>query len=74
MDFSLYSQNVIWPGGGGLNYYQKYSEKAEHPQICQSFGGNVGETIFRHRPIIPPPYFKFIQAILAAYHMLLNAH
>ena len=34
----------------------KNSEKAEHPKICPSFGGNLGEPPkIRHRHIIPPP-------------------
>ena len=45
MEFPLYFQNVIWPGGGGhFLLMKKKSEKAKHPQICISFGGNVGET------------------------------
>ena len=45
MDFPLYFQNVIWPGGGGLFLLaKKISEKAKYPQICPRFGGNVGET------------------------------
>ena len=31
-------------GGGAKCVTEKDSEKAKHPQICPSFGGNVGET------------------------------
>ena len=44
MDFPLYFQNVIWPGGGAKFVTKKISEKAKHPQMWPSFGGNVGET------------------------------
>ena len=44
MDFPLYFQHVIWPGGGAFVFNKKKSERAKHPQICQSFGGNVGKT------------------------------
>ena len=44
MDFSLYFQNVIWPGGRAIFLMTFFSEKYKHPQICPRFGGNVGET------------------------------
>ena len=35
----------VWFGWGWGHYLlPKKSEKAKHPQICISFGGNVGET------------------------------
>ena len=44
--------NVIW-----LAFFltKFFPEKAKHPQICQRFGDNLGKTLFRHRPFIPPP-------------------
>ena len=51
-------QNVIWLGGGALFITKKKSAKAKHPQICISFGGNVGKPYFCHSPIIPPPYIR----------------
>ena len=39
---SILFQNVILPGGINL-LTTKNSEKVKHPQICQGFGGNVGE-------------------------------
>ena len=54
--FPLYFQNVIWRGGGLNLLPKKILKKPKNPQICPSFGGNVGETLFRHRPIIPLPY------------------
>ena len=47
MDFLLYLQNVIWPGGWGQIWAKKklfwYSKP---PGICPSFGGTVDETQF----------------------------
>ena len=40
-------------GGGTVFSPTFFSEKAKHPGIGQSFGGNVGETQFCHLPIIP---------------------
>ena len=48
-----YFQFVIWPGGGGVGGQKsltKNSEKAKQPQICPSFGGNVGVNA-----LLPPP-------------------
>ena len=36
-------------------FTKKNSEKAKHPQIGPSFGGNVGKIYFRHRSNIPSP-------------------
>jgi hypothetical protein len=42
MDFPLYFQNVIWPGGYIFSS-KFFSEKAKHLRMCPSIGGNVGE-------------------------------
>ena len=45
MDFPLYFQNGIWPGQGFV-FDKKKSEKAKHPRIGPSFGGNMPEAQF----------------------------
>ena len=58
MDFPLYFQKVIWPGGGAFFEPKKISEKAKLPGMCPSFAGNVGETQFHQCPFIPPSYIE----------------
>ena len=41
-DFQLYFQKVICPAKG-IFLTKKNSEKAKHPQICQSLGGSIPE-------------------------------
>ena len=43
MDFPLYFQNGIWPGGGAKFLNKKNIKKPNTPKYV-SFGGNVGET------------------------------
>ena len=43
-------------GGGGYLFASKNSEKAKHLRMCQSIGGNVGETWLRQGPIVTRPY------------------
>ena len=56
MDFPLYFQNVIWPGGSIIWAEETKSEKAKPPGMCPSFAGNVGETQFHQGQFIPPSY------------------
>ena len=48
---------MIWRGGG--QFFFIVSEKSKHSQICPRFGGNMGKTLFRHRPFIPPLLLLF---------------
>ena len=45
MDFPFYFQKVLWPWQGFI-FGEKNSEKAKHPEICPSFGGNMPEAQF----------------------------
>ena len=43
MDFHVFLKCDL-AGGGALFIPEQISEKAKHPQIFISFGGNMGET------------------------------
>ena len=54
MDFLLYFQKVIWHGYDFI-FGKKKSEKATHPRICPSFGGNMPEAQTDKGLLRPPP-------------------
>ena len=56
MDFPLYFQKEIWPGYVFI-FGEKNSEKAKHPRIFPSFGGNMPEAQTDKGLLRPPLYY-----------------